>query len=130
MWIFKRLEFLYWDIYKKVKFGFQRMFRGYSNQDLYAFHYNWVERHYKMLKDFKKHSPKYPTNITEEEWDTILDEMIYHLEMMDEEKVTETLQRGMPKDWMPACNLVWEIMERNRKAFFVLFSEHFYDMWY
>lgn len=127
MW---RIKFWFWDTYRTIKFGFQRMFRGYSNQELYSFHYCFVERYIKILKDFKKHNVAYPTNMTEEHWDEILDEMIYHLEMMDEDNVTESLKRAMPEDWEPAYNTVWEVMERNRKAFFALFSEYFYNMWY
>jgi hypothetical protein len=131
MGIFKRIEFLYWDIHRAVKFGFQRMFRGYSDQDLYNFYDNWIERHLKMLKDFKTSTWGYPMNMdTPEQWDEILDQMISHLELMNEDRVIESLKQGMPEDWEPSYNTVWEIMERHRKDFFELFSKYFYNLWY
>ena len=125
-----RIKFKYWDIHRAIKFGFQRMFRGYSNQELYSFYYCFVERYIKILKDFKKHNIAYPINLNEEQWDKILDEMIYHLEMMDEENVIKQLSKNMPDDFIPNYKTVFEIMERHRKEFFNLFSENFYNLWY
>lgn len=130
MWIFKRLQFICWDIYRTIKFSFQRMFRGYSNQDLYSFYSNWVERHLKLLKDFKKSTVGYPWNMTAKQWDEILDEMINHLEMMNEDRVAESLSKGMPETYEVDYKAVREIMERHREEFFKLFSKYFYNLWY
>jgi hypothetical protein len=106
------------------------MFRGYSNQDLYSFYSNWVERHLKILKDFKKSTVGYPWNMTAKQWDEILDEMINHLEMMNEDRVAESLSKGMPETYKVDYKAVWEIMERHREEFFKLFSKYFYNLWY
>ena len=127
---FHKLKQLYWNIHRAIKFGFQRMFRGYDNADAYEFFYNFTDRNIKVLKHFKKHNFGYPANLTEEEWDNILEEMIQHLYMMDEWNVIKSLQEGMPDGWRPAHNTVWEVMERNKNEFFDLMKKHFYDMWW
>jgi hypothetical protein len=68
--------------------------------------------------------------MTEKQWDEILNEMIFHLERMDEGKVIEEISRNMPKDFVPKGEAVCEVMERHKNDFFKLFSEYFYDLWY
>jgi hypothetical protein len=106
------------------------MFRGFDNSDGWAFYWRFVNRHYKLLKYFKNHTWGYPTNLTEEEWDKILEEMIQHLYMMDERNVIKSLQEGMPDGWQPDYNTVWEVMERHKDEFFKLFSKYFYNLWW
>ena len=131
LWLpINRLKFLYWDIHRAIKFGFQRMFRGFTNQDSYAFYSSFVNRNLKLLRFFKKHNIGYPCNITPEEWDNILDKMIYHLELMDEDRVVEKLCEGMPEDWFPLYTDVSNIMERHKEEFFKLFTKWFYHLWY
>ena len=127
---FHRLKQLYWCIHRNVKFGFQRMFRGFDNADAYEFFSNFVDRNYKLLEHFKKHNWGYPANLTEEEWDNILDEMIHHLYMMDEWNVIESLKKGMPEDYTVDYKSVYEIMDRNKDEFFKLFSKYFYNLWW
>lgn len=127
---FYKVKQLYWHIHRNVKFGFQRMFRGYDNSDCWAFKWNFIERNYKLIKHFKNNCVSYPCTMTEEEWDKILEEMIQHLYMMDEYNVTESLKQGMPEDWKPDYKTVWEIMERHKDEFFKLFSKHFYNLWW
>jgi hypothetical protein len=118
------------DIYRAIKFGFQRMFRGYDNSDVWEFFYNFTDRNYKILNKFICKNKCHPVNLTEEEWDDILQEMCKHLYMMDEHNVIDYLKTGMPKGWRPASNSVYEIMERHKNEFFDLMKEHFYDLWY
>jgi hypothetical protein len=130
MWIFYRIKNTFWNIYRAIKFGFQRMFRGYDNSDCWAFKWNFIERNYKLIKHFKNNCVSYPCNMTEEEWDEILGRMIKCLEMMDEDKVTEHLKQQMPDGWRPTTNSVYEIMERHKNEFFDLMKKHFYDLWW
>ena len=116
--------------HRAIKFGFQRMFRGFDNSDCWAFKWNFIERNYKLIKHFKNNCVNYPCTMTEEEWDNILDRMLHCLYMMDEDKVITYLKIDMPEDWEPATNSVYEIMERYKNEFFDLMKEHFYDLWY
>ena len=125
-----RIKWKILDIYRAIKFGFQRMFRGYDNSDVWEFFYNFTDRNYKILNKFICKNKCHPVKLTEEEWDDILQEMCKHLYMMDEHNVTEFLKTGMPEGWRPASNSVYEIMERHKNEFFDLMKEHFYDLWY
>lgn len=118
------------DIYRVFKFGFQRLFRGFTSQDVYALNKNFISRHMLILKQFKEHNDATPYDLTKEEWDAVLDCLIYHLRMMDEENVIEVLTKSMPEDYNPSWESVTEIMNRNKKEFFELFSKYFYDLWY
>ena len=129
-WPYYKLRNLYWYIHRNVKFGFQRMFRGFDNADAYEFFSNFIDRNYKLLKHFKKHNWGYPANLTEEEWDNILEEMIQHLYMMDECNIIDTLKQGMPEDYEVDYKSVYEIMERHKDEFFKLFSKYFYGLWW
>lgn len=116
--------------HRAIKFGFQRMFRGYDNSDCWAFKWRFIDKNYKILNHFFKAHNNYPYNMTENEWEDILQEMCKHLYMMDEDNVTEFLKTGMPEGWKPDTNSVYEIMERHKNEFFDLMKEHFYDLWY
>ena len=67
--------------------------------------------------------------MTNEEWEAIVDEMLYHLHYMDERNVEEELERDVPKDWSPSQRNIDEIMDKHKDEFFKLFSEYFYNLW-
>ena len=67
--------------------------------------------------------------MTEEEWDDIIDEMIYHLHYMNEEVVVEELERDVPDDWSASYKTVNYILDKHKDAFFELFSKYFYHLW-
>ena len=125
-----RIKWKTLDIYRAIKFGFQRMFRGYDNSDVWEFFYNFTDRNYKILNKFICKNNGHPINLTEEEWDDILQEMCKHLYMMDEDNVREYLKTGMPEEWEPAIDSIYEIMERHKNEFFDLMKQHFYDLWW
>jgi hypothetical protein len=117
------------DTYWEVRYGFERMFKGYDSVDTFETFAKFIERYTKILKDLRNCHYGYPGNISEEEWDTILDEMIYHLHYMDEETVTEALEKDVPDDWVASSKTAYEIMDKHKREFFKLFSEYFYDLW-
>lgn len=130
MSIFNKLSLWLLRVYRALKFGAQRLFRGFTSQDVYALNKSFISRYMLILKQFKKHNDATPYDLTKEEWDAVLDCLIYHLKMMDEENVIEVLTKGMPEDYNPSWESVTEIMNRNKKEFFELFSKYFYDLWY
>lgn len=81
------------DTYWEIRYGFERMFKGYDSVDTFETFAKFIERYTNILTDLRKCHYGYPGTITEEEWDNILDEMIYHLRYMDEETVTEELEK-------------------------------------
>ena len=117
------------EIYWEILYGFQRMFKGYDVVDTFETFAKFIERYSKILTDYRKSHYGYPGTMTEEEWDAVVDEMIYHLKYMDEETVTEELEKDVPDDWSASHKTVGEIMDKHKDAFFELFSKYFFDLW-
>lgn len=120
-----KLEEAYW----KCRYGFERMFKGYDSVDTFDTFSKFIERYTKILTELRNCHYGYPGTLTEEEWDNILDEMIYHLYYMYEEHVTEELEKDVPEDWVAIGKAVYEIMDKHKNEFFKLFSEYFYNLW-
>lgn len=117
------------DAYWEVRCGFQRMFKGYDSVDTFETFAKFIERYTKILTEYRKYHVGYVATMTNEEWEAIVDEMLYHLHYMDEQNVEEELERDVPKDWNPSQRNIDEIMERHKDEFFKLFSEYFYNLW-
>lgn len=126
---FRKLSWKIDEIFWEIRYGFERMFKGYDSVDCFETFAKFTERYSKILTEYKKNHHGYPCNMSAKEWDDIVDEMIYHLYYMDEENVEKELCKNMPENWTPTWNTVDEIMERHKNEFFKLFSEHFYSLW-
>lgn len=120
-----KVKRMYWE----VRYGFQRMFKGYDNVDTFEIFDRFIERYIKIITEFRNNHCGYPYNLTEEEWDNVLDEMLYHLHYMKEDDVIEELKKDVPKSWNPSYKNINEIMEKHKNEFFKLFSEYFYNLW-
>lgn len=128
---FVRTKHLVRRMYWKVRYGFQRMFKGYDIIDTFDIYYKFIDRYSKILTEFKNNHEGYPINLqSNDEWNNVLDEMVYHLRYMNEETVTKELEKDVPEDWTASYKTVHEIMDRHKDKFFKLFSEHFYSLWY
>lgn len=69
----------YYDGTFAVKEFFRRVFRGYSNYEVYEMHHWHSDHMVTLLKDLRKTKVGHPCRVgceTEEEWDKIIDEMI------------------------------------------------------
>lgn len=117
------------NIYWQVRYGFQRMFRGYDSVDCFDISAKFIERYYKILTQYRKNHWGYPYKLSIDEWDNIIDEMIYHLYYMNEENVEKELCKNMPENWHPSLITTNEIMDKHKDAFFELFSKYFFDLW-
>lgn len=119
------------DVYWEVRYGFQRMFNGYDSVDTFETFAKFRERYIKILTDYRKRHCGVPMEFENsgEEWDKIIDKMLYHLHYMDEEIVTDELEKDVPEDWSASMKTVSEVMNRHKDAFFELFSKYFYDLW-
>lgn len=117
------------EAYWEVRYGFERMFKGYDSVDTFETFAKFIERYTKILTEYRKTHIGYVGTMTEEEWDGVIDEMLYHLKYMDEETVTEELEKDVPDDWNASAIAVYEVMDRHKDAFFKLFSEYFYNLW-
>jgi hypothetical protein len=117
------------DTYWEIRYGFQRMFKGYDSVDTFETFAKFRERYLKILTQYRKNHIGYVWGMTADEWDAIIDEMIYHLRYMDEETVTEELEKDVPNDWSASHKTINNILENHKNSFFELFSKYFYDLW-
>ena len=119
------------DTYWEIRYGFQRMFKGYDYVDTFETFAKFIERYTKILTEYRKHHCEIPMEFedSEEEWDKVIDEMLYHLHYMDEETVTNELERDVPDDWSASHKTVNYILDKHKDAFFELFSKYFYYLW-
>lgn len=124
-----RLGFKIKNLYYQVKYGFQRMFRGYDDTELFNMDMTFIDRYSKILKDFREYHHGHPYVLTSERWDTLLDEMLKHLLLMNENNVIAELKNGMPDSFEPSYKTVNEIQDKHKEEFFKLFSEWFYSLW-
>lgn len=120
-----KIEKLYW----KSRYGCERMFKGYDSVDCFETFSRFTERYYKIFTEYKKNHHGYPCNLSENEWEDILDEMIYHLYYMCEENVNKELSKNVPEGWIPTWKTSEEIMNKHKDEFFKLFSKYFYFLW-
>ena len=117
------------DIYYEVYYGFQRMFKGYDCVETFETFSTFIERYEKILTEYKNCMHSYPACMTWEEWNNIVDEMIYRLHYMNEDNVIDELRKNVSEDWYPNYKTTSEIMNRHKDEFFKLFSEYFFDLW-
>ena len=117
------------DVYWEVRYGFQRMLKGYDSVDTFEIFAKFIERYTKILTEYRKTHIGYVYNMTEEEYDNIIDEMLYHLRYMDEWTVIEELEEDVPENWSASAKTVDQIMNKHKDEFFKLFSEYFYNLW-
>ena len=126
---FRRMKHRARDIYYEIYYGFERMFKDYDEVDIISLHSKFVERYYKILTDYKNTLHGHPINLTQEEWDNIINDMLKHLYYMDEENVEKELLKGVSKGWIPTIDIIEKVTEKHKEEFFKLFSEYFYNLW-
>lgn len=120
-----KIESIYWNIYH----GFERMFKGYDSIDTFEIFSKFIERYSKILREYRKNHLGYVGTMSAEEWDDIIDDMLYHLYFMDENNVEKELCKDVPESWIPSYQVVQEIMSGHKDRFFELFSKYFYFLW-
>ena len=126
---FYRLKRKIKDIYWEIRYGFQRMFKGYDYVDTFETYSKFIDRYTKILKDYKDNMHGHPGRFSEAEWNAIIDKILMHLYYMDEDNVDEELSKDVPESWIVTWDTSGPIMEKHKNEFFKLFSEYFYDLW-
>lgn len=117
------------DLWWEIIYGFQRMFRGYDNVDTFSIDSRFIERYKRILTEFRKFSWGNPGIMSEEEWKSIIDKMIFHLQYMDEDTVLDELLKEVPDVWVASQKSIDEVVIPHKDAFFELFSKYFYHLW-
>lgn len=117
------------NVYWNIRYGFQRMFNGYDNVDVFNTFSKFIDRYSKILVEYRKSHVGYVGTMTLKEWNIIIDEMIFHLYYMNEENVNKELKKCVSDNWIPTFETVSKIMNSHKNKFFKLFSEYFYSLW-
>ena len=134
---------------RELKYTWQRAWRGYDDRDVWSMNTQFIDRYLEILKSYKKnhhclfnvpkeHKDKYDKLfLNEEETNAIIDTMICHLEMMDEDNAEKVLygknvyddDYEIPENYPERMKHISEVMENNKNAFMKLFSLFFWDLW-
>lgn len=117
------------NAYWECRYGFERMFKGYDSMDTFEIFYKFIKKYKNVLAEFRNNHWGHPANLTEEEWNNILDSMLYHLYYMEEDNVIKELEKDVPDNWSVSLKTINEVMEKHKNGFFKLFSEYFYNLW-
>jgi len=106
-------RFRWYRIKRFIKYSFQRVFRGWSDRDLWSLDFTIAKFTLPRLKRFKKRMIGIPMDFTKEEWGEILDMMIYAMESIAQDCA------GMDDD------IDWEDVQTGLE----LFGEYFRELW-
>lgn len=141
-----KIKNLRWEL----RYAWRRAWRGYDDMDIIEMYYTFIERYKAILKDYrKKHMGLF--NVPEEyrdafndrlffdddETNAIIDTMIFHLKMMDEDYVEKVLygKNVYDDDYEIIGNMferhkrIFSVMNQNKEAFMKLFNLFFWDLW-
>lgn len=131
-------------------YAWQRAWKGYDPREIWDMNTGFVEKYKAILKDYRKnHWCLF--NVPEEyresfgklifdgsETNDIIDTMIFHLEMMDEDYVEKVLygkniyddDYDFKKDFsIEKTKRVWSVVDQNKEAFMRLFNLFFWQLW-
>lgn len=99
---------------EKIKYFFQRLIRGYDDPAWWGLNEYIVRKAIKPLKHLRKQNNGFPHELTQKEWNKILDEIIWSFEKFLKDDFTN---KNWKKDY-----------ERMQKGF-ELFGKHLTDLW-
>ena len=71
---FYRIKNTLRDVYWEIRYGFQRMFKGYDYVDTFETYAKFTERYYKILTEYRKNHFGHPCNLTNEECEALFKE--------------------------------------------------------
>lgn len=101
---------------RELEYAWQRAWKGYDESYWYGLDSTFVELYISLLTRLRMDMNSYPPDMTVEEWESILDEMISCLKAMRVLFVS-----GVDRDYD-------DIMEK-KDRFFKLFNKYFYHLW-
>lgn len=139
------LRDLKWDVF----YAWQRAWKGYDNREVFNTDYMFRDRYKVILKDYNENRhclfnvpAEYrdifrKLHFDDDETAAIIETMIFHLKMMDEDYVEKKLYGKNVYDddydvsvyTIDRCKRISAIMEQNKKAFMKLFDIFFWDLW-
>ena len=101
---------------KYIKWFFQRRFRGFDDRDTWELDTTITKFILPRLERFKELTNGYPSDLTEEEWDLILDKIIMTFKLIE-----------INKDNVCSCGSPLYI---TIKEGLNLFTKHYFELWW
>lgn len=139
------------EIRWNLRYAWQRAWRGWDSRDMFNMYTSFIDRRKEILKAYRKNHctllniPEEYRHIfgnrfffNEDETNMILDMLIFHLDMMDEDYVEKLLYGKniydadyvFDKDFaIEKCKRISSVIEQNKEAFMRLFNLFFWDLW-
>ena len=115
------------DFFFSVKMWFQKVFRGYSDSEIWNLDDTIVEYVLPKLKLFRKQTICYPPNLESfEEWENILDEIIWAFEFHKSDAPFDELKEKYGDNWRDEYR---KLNERYRNGL-KLFGEYLGCLWW
>ena len=135
---------------REFVYAWERAWRGYDRAEVWNIDSVFRERYIEILKDYKKYGhglfnvPKKYRNdfnklfFTDEETGAIVDTLIFHLEMMNDDFVEKKLygkncfddDYDFKKDFsIEKHKHIAAIVEQNKDLFMDLFKDFFWELW-
>ena len=131
---------------QEIKWFWQRGKRGYSDRDVWEIDNWFLNIIIPMLEQLKKIKHGYPVNLTPEQWDNILDRMIFcfkeandstcsMINEYEEKFILETFgnpskdNKELKQNFIKRANEIEEYQLKMEKEGFQLFSKYFHNLW-
>lgn len=126
----------------EIKYGMQRFLRGYDSRDVFCFCGTFPEIMISILKEFRirndavfngkdENGDNTGIPLSKTETDNVIDEIIFHLNLMDEDKCANEIFRkemyGLELDDMKK---VYEAIDTHKNEAFRLLTKWYWDLWY
>lgn len=146
MWRIYRLFDFIKDTPKEIKWFLQRGFRGYSDRDVWAMDIWFENTIIPMLEQLQKTKHGYPMDMTEQQWNITLDNMINYFKESTEKYCSEKNEyeeeylNSMYEDnqedfkklrdkWLDREEKIADYKTHMKDKAFKLFSKYFYNLW-
>lgn len=123
------------DLFYKIKWGLQKIFRGYSDIEIWNLDDTIIDFVLPRLKVFRKQTNGYPPNLGSfEEWEDILDKIIWAFEYYNQDSTYFDLKEkyGDEKTETGRFRYLeeYEALEERAEEGFELFGKYFRNFWW
>ena len=126
---FYRIRRFFYDHWFNFRQRCQRFQRGYADSDVWDMDHWFIDTVKPMMEQMLRTYNSRPGEITAEEWEDNLQEMIACLTLMDEDAAQEHLGITHEAWSVDKHQRIKATMFENKKRFFELFEKWFYNLW-
>lgn len=117
------------SMWLNLKHRCQRFYRGYSWVDASEIDQWFIHTIKPMLCDMRDNHTGHPAELTAEEWNDILQEMIDLISYMDRDAIYQELYGPNGEISTEEYAYVEQFVEEKKTKFFEMFSKWFYCLW-